>query len=512
MTFFDNFHEQDILLKRWFKAHQRDLPWRVNRTPYRVWLSEIMLQQTQVATVIDYYLRFTHRFPTVQDLATASEDEVLSLWSGLGYYSRARNLHRAAKLVYSEYSGVFPSDYKTLQTLPGVGSYTAGAIMAFALDKPAPVVDGNIARVLSRLLNDRTRWGDGPGKKHFESLSLSFAEKARSPLLWQEGLMELGATVCKPSRPDCASCPFQSSCLARQHNTIEQLPVLMKKPEKTRLDVYCELIYNNDHIWLEKNQSTGLFKGLYAPPLCEPFESTLTVKRTLTHRNLHLHAKLIPMDIAERPSAHWIKRSALNQIGLSTAVKTLLQKAALLSILLTSACSVKGPSIRYLTRIEQTLPGRQDPVVYAKQLVGKSHAKLGGKDYRADCSGTVRAIYDAGGIWLGNASSTDDMYRYVQKNGQLDTRAPKPKDLIFFNAGDSKELAHIGFVEEVLPDGTVLFIHHISGMIVRSRMNLKSPNLQTDPQSGARLNHILRRGKRKGYTAGQLFVAFGRMP
>ena len=148
MTFFDNF------LKPWFLKTQRDLPWRLNRSPYRVWVSEIMLQQTQVATVIDYYQRFTERFPTVNALSTAHEDEVLALWSGLGYYSRARNLHKTAQIITRDHAGIFPDTHEALQRLPGIGSYTAGAILAFAFQKPAPVVDGNIARVFSRLFDD----------------------------------------------------------------------------------------------------------------------------------------------------------------------------------------------------------------------------------------------------------------------------------------------------------------------------------------------------------------------
>ncbi|MEI6806963.1 MAG: hypothetical protein WCK49_10765 [Myxococcaceae bacterium] len=180
MTFFDK-------LEPWFLKTQRDLPWRIDRSPYRVWLSEIMLQQTQVATVIDYYERFTAKFPTVEALANAPEDEILALWSGLGYYSRARNLHKTAKIIASEHAGIFPDDHEALQKLPGIGSYTAGAILGFAFQKAAPVVDGNIMRVLSRLLND---FGD---KKHFETISLERLKKLQmscsgKKALWNSAL------------------------------------------------------------------------------------------------------------------------------------------------------------------------------------------------------------------------------------------------------------------------------------------------------------------------------------
>ncbi len=527
MTFFDK-------LEPWFLQTQRDLPWRIDRTPYRVWLSEIMLQQTQVATVIDYYERFTAKFPTVETLAQAPEDDVLALWSGLGYYSRARNLHKTAQIIARDHAGIFPADYLALQKLPGIGSYTAGAILAFAFQKPAPVVDGNIARVFSRLFDDHTLWGDSAGKKHFEALSAGLAAQAPHILLWQEGLMELGALVCKPTGPDCDQCPFGTVCQARKNNTVEQLPIKQAKPEKTRLDIVCALIHDAEHIWLEKNRGNGLFKSLYAPPnrvtmpenKAQDFENLLSslslsapesgkflsVQRTLTHRNLHLHAKIISMASTSHPSQHWVKKSDLNKIGLSAAIKSLLSKAALLGLLLAPvACSHKSASIRYVPRIPQT-PVHQDPIAYAQSLIGQPYAILRDKDYRADCSGTVRAIYDAAGLSLGNAEGTDAIYSYIQKNGSLDMRKAEPGDLVFFNAGDKKQLNHIGFVEEVLPDNTILFIHHMSGLIIRSRMNLKSPSLQIDPQSKTRLNHILRRaGQKKGYTAGQLFAGFGRL-
>jgi A/G-specific adenine glycosylase len=521
MTFFDK-------LEPWFLETRRDLPWRINRTPYRVWLSEIMLQQTQVITVIDYYERFTAKFPTVQALAAAPEDDILALWSGLGYYSRARNLHKTSKIITEEYAGVFPDDYQALQKFPGIGSYTAGAILAFAFSKAAPVVDGNIARVLSRLLND-------PGdKKHFESISLELAQKAPDVLLWQEGLMELGALVCTPTQPACHACPFGSVCLARQHGTIEQLPVKQAKPEKTRLDIICALVHNDEHIWLQKNQGNGLFKGLYAPPNLvttpenkiqdfkqllsahklwpPPSEKFLTVQRTLTHRNLHLHAKIISMPSALIPNEYQIKKSELSKIGLSAAVKNLLSKAALLSLLLTTiSCSHKNASIRYVPRIPEA-PKRLDPVSYAQNLIGQPYATLDGKKYRPDCSGTVKAIYDAAGLSLGKVEGTEAIYEYIKKNGQLDMKQAQKGDLVFFNAGDKKQLAHIGFIEEIFPDNTILFIHHMSGMIIRSRMNIKSPNLQIDPRNQTRLNHILRRAnQKKGYTAGQLFAGFGRL-
>lgn len=520
----------------WFLENQRILPWRTDRTPYRVWLSEIMLQQTQVATVIDYYNRFIAKFPTVEDLAKAPEDNVLALWSGLGYYSRARNLHRCAQIVATKYQGQFPNNHQELQKLPGIGSYTAGAILAFAFNQPSPVVDGNIARVFSRLFDDHTLWGDAAGKKHFEQISLEYAQQAPSCLIWQEGLMELGALICKPTNPNCQECPFVNTCLAKQRGTIEQLPVKQAKPEKTRLDVVCALVHTQDSIWLEKNHTNALFKGLYAPPNltttlethCTDFQVLLdrlglkqpdnkpffTVQRTLTHRNLVMHAKIIDMPNPILHSPNWIKKSALDQIGLSAAIKSLLHKAAFLALLFVFGpigCSHKRASIRYIRKIQPEAP-KQNPFEYAKSLIGQSRASLNGKNYRADCSGTVKAIYDAARWSLGGAEGTEGIFNYLKKNGTIDKNSAKPGDLVFFHSGDKRQaLNHIGFVEEVLPDGTILFIHHMSGLVIRSRMNLKNPSVQIDPKTKARLNHILRRsGNGKSYTGAELFAGFGR--
>lgn len=499
-------------LVTWFKGQGRDLPWRHNRTPYRVWLSEIMLQQTQVATVIDYYERFTARFSTVQDLSEAPEDTVMALWSGLGYYSRARNLHKTAQIVVGEYAGVFPQEHKALQKLPGIGSYTAGAILAFAFNKAAPVVDGNIARVLSRLYNDETLWGDLSGKKHFEAKSFELAQKSSDVRLWQEGLMELGALICKPIQPDCERCPLIKHCKAYEQQTVLQLPKLLKKPEKTRLDVFCELKYDDKNIWLEKNRENKLFKGLYAPPACPQFEpekeTSVSIKRTLTHRHLHLHAKLRPMSSRAHPSPHWIPRNCLNEIGLSAAIKTLLQKAALLTLLLTISCASKGPLIRYVTsftpKVEMPEAEGKDSIQYARSLIGKSLI-------RSDGSPAMRAILEVSGKDIGSTNTALGVYRHIQQNGHLDFRDAKPGDLVFFHTGNRKSIAHIGFVESVLPDDTVLFIHQMGGVMVRSRLNLNAPSLQLDPKSNMRLNHILRRVSKKGYTTGQLFAGFGRL-
>lgn len=336
-------------IETWFMANRRDLPWRRERSAYRVWLSEIMLQQTQVTTVIDYFNRFMIRFPSVFDLAAAPEDDVLALWSGLGYYSRARNLHKAAKIISRQWNGEFPPDRDALMTLPGVGSYTAGAILAFAFNLPAPVVDGNIARVLSRWFNDEAEWNSPSGKRHFEQISFDVAKEASSMSDWHEGLMELGATLCRTSNPACDLCPLASFCAAKRANTISQLPRRMAKRARTALKVACAIIVNGNYIWLEKNTQNKLFGGLYAPPnqrvddenqlgdaisellLSRGLENAsihhtpIVVKRTLTHRDLTLFAFVVT-HVHNEDRGTWIHKNDLDSIGLSTAIRLLLSK------------------------------------------------------------------------------------------------------------------------------------------------------------------------------------------
>lgn len=333
----------------------RDLPWRHNRTPYRVWLSEIMLQQTQVATVIEYYLRFTSKYPTIKALAEADLDEVMGMWSGLGYYSRCRNLHKAANIVMDEFKGAFPTDIQLIQKLPGIGSYTAGAIFAFAFDKSAAVVDGNISRVLSRHFNDPAIINDAKGKKHYESINFNLVKDAKSPRLFQEGLMELGATICAPTDPKCAQCPIQKHCQGYASKTSSALPNKAPPIKKTEMHVACAIVTCGNKIWLEKREKGTLFKGLYeppsagdirtlnqrlenlrleAPPLpidptdCRPSpskaEGKITrIKRTLTHRILHLEGHRLELD-KPIPNVEWFDLDKLDEVGISKAMRTLL--------------------------------------------------------------------------------------------------------------------------------------------------------------------------------------------
>ena len=219
-------------LVQWYLQNKRDLPWRDTINPYFIWLSEIMLQQTRVAQGLPYFLSFTQAFPTVFDLANAEEEQVLKLWQGLGYYSRARNLHETAKYIANELNGIFPNNYSDLLKLKGVGEYTAAAIASFSYNEPVAVLDGNVYRVLSRYFNLDTDISDFKSKKIFQSLAQEVLLKEK-PALFNQAIMEFGALQCVPKNPDCQNCIFSSSCGALQCKKVGLLPVKSKKTKVT---------------------------------------------------------------------------------------------------------------------------------------------------------------------------------------------------------------------------------------------------------------------------------------
>lgn len=253
-------------LLRWYDRHQRDLPWRHRQSDgYAQLLAEFMLQQTQVATVIDYYHRFIDRFPTVDALATAELDDVLALWAGLGYYRRARNLHAAARQVVEEFDGRVPSDPALLMRLPGVGRYTAGAIASVAYDTPAPVVDGNVTRVLARLLAIE---GD-PKSRSVEQALWATAESllpARRCGDFNQALMELGATVCVPRSPNCLLCPLRTVCRAHQRGLTDRIPVTSRRPIVRVAAMVTAAILCGNRLLLVRRPPDGLWGGLWEPP------------------------------------------------------------------------------------------------------------------------------------------------------------------------------------------------------------------------------------------------------
>ena len=254
------------ILTNWYEENKRDLPWRHTRNPYLIWISEIILQQTRVAQGYDYYMRFVRHFPDVFSLAEAEEDEVLRLWQGLGYYSRARNLHVAAKSMAE--AGGFPTTYEGVLALKGVGEYTAAAICSFAYDMPYAVVDGNVYRVLSRWLGIDTPIDTTKGKKLFAEAASELMDKHR-PALYNQAVMEFGALQCIPSSPDCSTCPLAESCAALQQNRVEALPVKAHKTKVTDRFFHYIYVRMGAYTFINKRTGNDIWKNLYQLPLIE---------------------------------------------------------------------------------------------------------------------------------------------------------------------------------------------------------------------------------------------------
>ena len=249
---------------KWYEVNKRDLPWRHSRDPYIIWISEIILQQTRVVQGYDYFVRFINRFPDIDTLAAATEDEVLKYWQGLGYYSRARNLHFAAKSM----NGLFPTSYIDVLNLKGVGDYTAAAICSFAYNMPYPVVDGNVYRVLSRYLGVDVPINTSAGKKVFTALAYELLDCA-PPAVYNQAIMDFGAIQCVPQSPNCSTCPLIVTCVAYKENLVTQLPIKIKNTSvKNRYLTYF-IVRKNDCIYMRKRQANDIWKNLYELPLIE---------------------------------------------------------------------------------------------------------------------------------------------------------------------------------------------------------------------------------------------------
>ncbi len=256
-------------LTKWYLENKRDLPWRHTQDPYLIWLSEIMLQQTRVAQGMPYFFSFTTAFPTVFDLANASEEQVLKLWQGLGYYSRARNLHKTAQYVAFELKGLFPDNYKDLLALKGIGDYTAAAIASFSYNEMVPVVDGNVFRVLSRYFDVETDISSSSAKKEFATLAAQLLPK-NNPALFNQAIMEFGALQCVPKKPACSICPLNFGCLALQKKKVDQLPVKSKKL-KARNRYFNYVVFSDElsNTMIQKRTDKGIWHNLYEFPLIE---------------------------------------------------------------------------------------------------------------------------------------------------------------------------------------------------------------------------------------------------
>jgi A/G-specific adenine glycosylase len=328
----------------WQRTHGRHgLPWQGTRDPYRVWLSEVMLQQTQVATVLPYYARFLERFPDVGTLAAAPLDDVLALWSGLGYYSRARNLHRCAQVVVAEHGGAFPGHSEALVQLPGIGRSTAAAIAAFCFGERVAILDGNVKRVLARALGFE---GDLAQAAEVERLwSQAQALLPRQGVeAYTQGLMDLGATVCSARKPDCARCPLAEICVAKAGGQPERLPVKTRRTRRGQRENALLLLLHQGSVWLVQRPDTGVWAGLWTPPL---FESTKaldalvstwpgsgewlpTVNHALTHFDWALHplrwqwpprrGSTVPVQ-----DGRWFTQEAALAAGLPAPVRRLIE-------------------------------------------------------------------------------------------------------------------------------------------------------------------------------------------
>lgn len=257
----------------WYLQNDRDLPWRKTKNPYFIWLSEIMLQQTRVSQGLSYYITFTKEFPTVFDLAKATESKVLKLWQGLGYYSRARNLHYSAKYIATELNGKFPSTYEEIKKLKGVGDYTASAISSICFDEPEAVVDGNVYRVLSRYFGIKTPINSSAGIKEFKELAQTLIDP-KQPGTHNQAIMDFGALHCKPQKPLCETCPLNDSCVALATKSIKELPVKEKKIKvRKRYFNYLVFISEDNKTVLSERKGKGIWQGLYEFPLVETEKS-----------------------------------------------------------------------------------------------------------------------------------------------------------------------------------------------------------------------------------------------
>jgi len=338
---------QTLLLGWYDQAGRKDLPWQRDRTPYRVWVSEIMLQQTQVTTVIPYFERFISAFPTVMDLAQAEIDQVLHLWAGLGYYSRARNLHRTARQVFSEYHGQMPNQVALLCRLPGIGRSTAGAIVSLAFAQPAPILDGNVKRLWTRLYGIDTWPGESQTERKLWQLSERYLPMKR-PAEYTQALMDFGATLCTRSRPICGKCPFQAHCHACQWGLVDKIPTSRpQRPKPVRQDFWLLLREGRSRLYLEQRPAAGIWGGLWAFPSwntrdglerhCENMGIDLdniewlnARRHTFTHFQLEYVPALVNAEaslstIRDRPS-RWIEPGAEPQVAVPAPVRNLLSE------------------------------------------------------------------------------------------------------------------------------------------------------------------------------------------
>ena len=344
-------------LLKWYKKNKRELPWRNETDAYKIWLSEIILQQTQVIQGTSYYLKFTKNYPKIGQLANATEDEVLKMWQGLGYYSRARNLHATAKFIQKEHKGVFPANYNDIKALRGIGDYTAAAISSFAFNLPHAVVDGNVYRVLSRLFGIETPIDSGQGKKEFQLLATDLMDK-KDPGQYNQAIMEFGSQYCKPNKPNCEACIFSSKCFAFKAEKVNEFPVKVKKIKiKNRYLNYVVLADKKQNILVNRRSENDIWKGLYEFFLVESDEeiaiqtllnnsklkktigpkphllfSSKTYKHILSHQRLYAKFFVIKTNSVFSKSEKTIPLNKLTELAFSRLIEKFLNDCKLKEI------------------------------------------------------------------------------------------------------------------------------------------------------------------------------------
>ncbi len=335
----ENFSNRLISWQRHYGRH--DLPWQ-QPDAYRVWLSEIMLQQTQVVTVIPYFQKFIACFPTVQDLAGAAEADVMALWAGLGYYARARHLLAAARQVVTIYAGVFPKDPDVLVQLPGIGRSTAGAIAALAYGVRAPILDGNVRRVLIRHQALRMSGRELAEQKQLWALADALTP-SKDVAIYTQAMMDLGALVCQRKQPDCSICPIAGDCQSRQRGITDLLPLPANKPVVQRKNLWLVVLMAGDRVWLERRPSRGIWAGLWCFPVCDALPDATQItqlaggvvvdistgsafRHALTHRDLHITPVMVKLSGVSVQTSGWIRLSAVIAQGVPVPVKRIVEE------------------------------------------------------------------------------------------------------------------------------------------------------------------------------------------
>jgi A/G-specific adenine glycosylase len=348
-----------VISKKLISWHEhygrKDLPWQQNPTPYRVWISEIMLQQTQVETVKNYFLRFMEKLPTLENLARASLETVLQLWTGLGYYARARHLHRAAVMIMEHYHGEFPDNLDDLIKLPGIGKSTAGAILSFSMQQATTILDGNVKRVLTRIYGLHVWPGDPKVQKQLWEIATKQTPK-KNTAIYNQAMMDLGAMICTRSRPDCTNCPLQKNCIANQQQLQPVIPKAKPKKSLPERDGYMVILFNekSNAILLEKRSAPGIWGGLWCFPECPKFGKPLkhwlpndvyTIDKlalcthTFTHYRWHIQPILaqspseqIPPSCLQREYV-WYNIKTLPPLALAAPVKRFLKNNTIKALL-----------------------------------------------------------------------------------------------------------------------------------------------------------------------------------